>query len=223
MMKTTDKIDKAIRILEDAKATLLSDDQQHRPLLNRRVCVAVGHSRPKDLGALAADGQTYEHGWNIVVGRHLVEHLEALGCEVLFLYQYGEAHHSYLSYGAAIDWAASRISSFMAECCVELHFNAAAHQASGFETLVATSEKGKQLGGCLQSEMEKLFVGEHNRGVKIRQRNERGSGWLYKTPCPAAIVEPFFASNIDSWNRYKNKREEIAEAYCRALTNYLQG
>jgi N-acetylmuramoyl-L-alanine amidase len=223
------RLSKAIQLLEEAKDAL-SVPHNHKeaskqPLDGKRVCVCIGHSRPGDYGAIAFDEKTTEFAWNRVVGITLRDNLVALGAKVLLLDLYGDSERGYLSYGQAMDWVADKTSLFCREypsCCVELHFNSASDTVRGFETLVSGSERSVLLGTCLQKEMAGLFQGEPDRGVKTRRRAERGSGFLFKTTPPAAILEPLFASNEKSWNRWKNERDEIAYAYCRGIQKYFE-
>ena len=235
-MKTAEaitEINRAIRILESLNEDLAAEDDMFGvtpvvqpislPIRGKRVAVCVGHSRPGDFGATACDGMTTEYAWNHKLAVELSEFLEAMGAKVLLLDYYGESTQTYLSYGQAMSWVADKVDLFRADVSIELHFNSAPFkEARGFETLVTGSERGQILGNALQDEMAHLFKGEPNRGVKTRSRNDRGSGFLYKCKPPAAILEPLFGSNPTSWNKWKNKRKEISEAYARGVRCYFE-
>ena len=221
--KTIDKIEKAILVLEDAKADLLSSNLP-QPLAKKRIVVAVGHSRPGDFGADCkhCDQGTTEYAWNLVIGEELRDLLVAMGAKVLLLTQYGDNVQGYMSYSQAMNWVADKSELFRADVAIELHANSSVNDACGFETLITGSTKSKILGSCLQEEMAGLFTTDPNRGVKERSRAQRGSGFLYRLAAPCAIVEPIFLSNKQSWNRWKNEREAIDHTYASGIRRYFE-
>lgn len=89
---TITEINRAIRILEEAKAELEHEAVPiPMPLTDKRIAVCVGHSRPGDFGATACDGMTTEFAWNHKLAVELSEFLEAMGAKVLLLDYYGES------------------------------------------------------------------------------------------------------------------------------------
>ena len=220
------KLREAIGLLKSIQKDLQkAEENQPKPLQGKRILVGIGHARPGDFGAdcVHCSQTTTEYGWNTVIGEHLRDDLEALGAKVLLLKDYGEVSDNYLSYSQAMNWVADQSKIFRSDVAVELHANSAPHEgACGFETLITGSYKSKILGSCLQNEMAELFQSEPNRGVKERKRSDRGSGFLYRLAAPCAILEPIFISNKDSWNRYKNKRQEIASCYSRGICKYFE-
>ena len=224
MKSTTETItdlNRAIRLLEQTRDSLLPPPAAKPKNLNgRRVAICVGHSRAGDFGA-TAPGEVTEYAWNKPIAHTVATNLEALGCEVLVVDEYGVREA--LDYGPAMRWLAPVVSEFEAELVVELHFNSSSdRKARGFETLITGSQRGTILGNCLQDAMSELFPGEPNRGVKVRTRNQRGSAFLFKCAPPAAILEPLFASNLRSWETYKDRRDDIAHAYTMGLISYLE-
>ena len=219
--ETITELNKAIRILEQTRDSLLpSPAAKPKNLEGRRVAICVGHSRAGDFGATAPGGVT-EYAWNKPIAHTVKANLEALGCEVLVVDEYGFTVS--LTYPQAMDFVATQVKDFEAEVVVELHFNSASDRTvRGFETLITGSQRGTILGNCLQDSMAELFTGEPNRGVKVRTRNQRGSAFLFKCAPPAAILEPFFASNYAAWDTYKDRRDDIAHAYTMGLISYLE-
>ena len=219
--ETISELNRAIRILEQTRDSLLPPPvAKPKNLEGRRVAICVGHSRAGDFGATAPGGVT-EYAWNKPIAHKVKANLEALGCEVLVVDEYG--YLTDLSYSQAMDFVATQVKDFEAELVVELHFNSSSDRSvRGFETLITGSQRGTILGNCLQDAMAELFTGEPNRGVKARTRNQRGSAFLFKCAPPAAILEPLFASNVGSWDTYKNRRDDIAHAYTMGLINYLE-
>lgn len=219
--ETVTELNKAIRILEKTRDSLLPPPVAKPKNLNgRRVAICVGHSRAGDFGATAPGGVT-EYAWNKPIAHTVKANLTSLGAEVLVLDKYG--YLTDLSYSQAMDFVANQVKDFEAEVVVELHFNSASDRSvRGFETLITGSQRGTILGNCLQDAMSELFPGEPNRGVKVRTRNQRGSAFLFKCAPPAAILEPLFASNVGSWDTYKDRRDDIAHAYTIGLISYLE-
>ena len=219
--ETITELNKAIRILEQTRDSLLPPPvAKPKNLEGRRVAICVGHSRANDTGATAPGGVT-EYAWNKPIAHTVKANLTALGAEVLVVDEYGVREA--LDYGPAMRWLAPVVSEFEAELVVELHFNSSSdRKARGFETLITGSRRGTILGNCLQDAMAELFTGEPNRGVKVRKRDDRGGAFLYLNKPPAAILEPLFASNVGSWDTYKDRRDDIAHAYTMGLISYLQ-
>jgi len=224
MKSTTETItdlNRAIRLLEQTRDSLLPPPvAKPKNLEGRRVAICVGHSRAGDFGATAPGGVT-EHAWNKPIAQTVAANLTALGAEVLVLDKYG--YLTDLTYSQAMDFVATQVKDFEAEVVVELHFNSASDRTvRGFETLITGSQRGTILGNCLQDAMAELFTGEPDRGVKVRTRNQRGSAFLFKCAPPAAILEPLFASNVGSWESFKDQRDDISHAYTLGLINYLE-
>ena len=219
--ETISELNRAIRILETTRDSLLPPPAaKPKNLEGRRVAICVGHSRAGDTGA-TAPGEVTEYAWNKPIAHTVATNLEALGCEVLVVDEYGV--REVFNYGSAMRWLAPVVSEFEAELVVELHFNSASdRKARGFETLITGSRRGTILGNCLQDAMAELFTGEPNRGVKVLKRDDRGGAFLYLNKPPAAILEPLFASNVGSWDTYKNRRDDIAHAYTMGLISYLE-
>tara|TARA_Y100001972_G_scaffold2114_1_gene2444 strand:+ start:3985 stop:4659 length:675 start_codon:yes stop_codon:yes gene_type:complete len=215
--ETISELNRAIRILEQTRDSLLPS-LKPKNFEGRRLAICVGHSRADDDGATAPGGVN-EYAFNKPIAHAVKANLEALGCDVLAVDRY-EGN----DYTSAMKWLAPVVSQFGAEAVIELHFNSAEDRsATGFETLIAGSQRGTILGNCLQGSMAELFTGEPDRGVKVvRSRSERGGAFLYINKPPAAILEPFFASNAGSWDTYKDRRDDIAHAYTMGLIGYLE-
>tara|TARA_B100001093_G_scaffold449208_1_gene455272 strand:- start:91 stop:780 length:690 start_codon:yes stop_codon:yes gene_type:complete len=219
--ETISELNRAIRILEQTRDSLLPPPvAKPKNLEGRRVAICVGHSRDNDTGA-TAPGEVTEYAWNKPIAHTVAANLTALGAEVLVVDKYGG--REVFNYGSAMRWLAPVVSEFEAELVVELHFNSSSERkARGFETLITGSRRGTILGNCLQDAMAELFTGEPNRGVKVLERDARGGAFLYLNKPPAAILEPLFASNVGSWDTYKNRRDDIAHAYTMGIVSYLQ-
>jgi N-acetylmuramoyl-L-alanine amidase len=93
---------------------------------------------------------------------------------------------------------------------VELHYNAATPSAHGTETLSSGSSGSRALANRVQSGLVAL-LGTRDRGIRIRNRSNRGRGWLNLVAGrpPAVITEPAFGSNAVDAALLRDRRFEI--------------
>ena len=113
--------------------------------------------------------------------------------------------------GRAKEWGADVIISF--------HFNSFfSPKAEGFEVLCTKNQRSRALANDFLMCMDQAGTGD-NRGVKVVRNdpNVRGSGFLYKTPMPAILVEPFFGSNFQDF-----KLGTTTGWFTRALIAFLE-
>jgi hypothetical protein len=95
-----------------------------------------------------------------------------------------------------------RAGEWGAELIVSCHFNASSNaKAEGFEVLCTRNHMSKMYASMMLSAMDDNLYGD-SRGVRVVQNDprERGSGFLYKTPMPAILIEPFFGTNREDWH-----------------------
>lgn len=179
------------------------------------LAICVGHSRGYDKGATACDGETSEWDYNIKVARELQDHLKTLGLGSIIIYTYkGEG------YGTAMRNLGAKINSLKVDAAIELHFNAASPKAKGSEMLHwHSSEKGKALAECLQAEVVRAFSSK-DRGAKGKKAGERGSRFLRVAECPSVIAEPFFGSNEEEWETFKDSQVKLGEALAEGFNKY---
>lgn len=181
-----------------------------------KVAICVGHSRSGDNGAVSIEGES-EWNYNGDVARITQEMLLESGFEAKVWDRYEGA-----SYGAAMSWIAAEIRSFGADVALELHFNAAGPSAEGYEYLYwSTSDDGKRLAGDLVNSQSGLVPSARPRGAKGKFAGDRGSQFLRKTHCPAAITEPFFGTNWDEWERYGENHELVARINASAIRRFF--
>ena len=182
------------------------------------VGICVGHSRPGDRGALAADGKTNEWNYNSRVARSLWNLLRAQGIKATVFDRYaGEG------YGSAMTDIARQLKAAGCTMAVELHFNAykepgaTVGRAKGFEVIEHTLKSA--LGAAMIGAMEQAKVG-YRRGLKTPV-NGRGDKFLTETHCHAALLEPFFADNPEEWARWGDKHDALAKVYFTGIVTYL--
>ena len=191
------------------------------------IAISAGHT--KGTGALAVDG-TQEYDYNSELADLTQVALEGLGhtCHILH-------REPSLSYGMAMSKLADEMKSLGAVASLELHFNAASPSAHGAEFLHwFGSTNGNRLARCIADQFAHALpyiTMRGDRGVRslwYHNYNEskaysgRGGGYVYKTPCPAVICEPFFGSNNGDLQYCKAEIHKIAQAYALGLNEFLK-
>lgn len=188
------------------------------------VAVCVGHSRKindrRDGGAISVGGVSEWH-FNSGLAEMIGAHLTRNRIRWFILDDYAGK-----GYTAAMAWVADQIADRGADVAVELHFNASPSPTSrGHEWLYWHSSKdGKRLAECLDYAF-RLQLPPHlipARGIKPVIDQGRGSEFLRRTHCPAAIAEPFFGSNEGDWKLASANKEKIAIAIANGLAEWLE-
>lgn len=105
---------------------------------------------------------------------------------------------------------------------VELHYNAAGPSARGTETLSSGTSGSRALAERVQAATVQL-LGTRNRGLRIRNRQTRGRGWLSLVSGrpPAIITEPGFGSNAGDAALLHERRYEIGRMVVTQAHNYF--
>jgi len=106
---------------------------------------------------------------------------------------------------------------------VDIHFNAAAPQATGTEVLVPSPASAFEM--TLAGEIAKqtsLILGIANRGVKTELQSHHGRlGWMRLTG-ENILLEVCFISNASDMQRYVNNSQTLATAIAGVLANYAR-
>lgn len=182
----------------------------------KKIAICVGHSRSGDKGAVNTDGVT-EWAFNTPLAQRTAELLRDAKHEVKVWSKYGGS-----GYSSAMSWIAEQIREFKADVAIELHFNSAGPTAEGHEFLHwHRSGRSSRLASCFHFSLKKFFPERKARGPKAIASGDRGSAFLQRTHCPAAILEPYFGSNVAETNFYSARREELARAYADAIISWL--
>ena len=172
------------------------------------LALIVGHT-PKAGGAVSVGGVS-EFDFNDALARDIARRVT--GAEVRLVYR-----------GLPNDYAGlpAKVNATRADFAVSLHFNSAADaRASGTEVLFAqVSSRSRVLAAMVHSHLLHALK-LPDRGIKARAKQDRGSTLLYKTAMPCVIAEPFFGSSFTDWGRAISMREELVQAYVRAIEDY---
>lgn len=167
-----------------------------------KVCVNAGHCPNVDSGAVGKRSQ------EAVVTRDLMKrvstYLEKAGCEVLQVQK------------VVLPVVCNMSNEWEADIFVSIHCNAANKRARGTETFAYRgSVEGRKLASCIQKQLLDS-IDTIDRGVK-----EAGFYVLKHTNCPAALVEVAFIDNEEDENILLTKKDEIARAIARGVTDYI--
>lgn len=167
-----------------------------------RVCINAGHYPGLDSGAL---GRTItEAEYTMELMESVCYYLEIAGTDVL------RVQENELS--AVTDTA----NEWGAELFVSLHCNAANKRARGTESYAYYgSVEGARLAEAIQRQLTDT-IDTVDRGVK-----EAGFYVLKYTDCPAALIEVAFIDNEEDEQMLLAKKDEIARAIARGITDYL--
>lgn len=187
-----------------------------------KVALCIGHSRKirgrLDGGAVSVGGVS-EHEFNSELAGLVQDRLTSFGVESAIFDVYRGS-----GYTAAATDVAAQVRKFNADISVELHFNSSDDQKSnGYEYLHWHSSKAAQrLATIFLSEHGRFFPKAKARGlVSIDSEQDRGGGFLKRTHCPAAILEPFFGNNPKEWESYSTNMNRLADMYSSAITKYF--
>lgn len=113
-----------------------------------------------------------------------------------------------------------KINETDADICVSLHCNAFNKKTSGFEVLHwHSSSNGKHLASLILNEIDSVFS-INNRGLKPKNKGDRGSEQLLKTKMPCVIVEPFFIDNDTDLMYATNRKSELSKAIVSGIVKY---
>jgi N-acetylmuramoyl-L-alanine amidase len=184
--------------------------------MSKKIAICVGHSRFGDTGAVNTDGVS-EWAFNKPLAERTAELLRDAKHDVKVWSEYSGS-----GYSSAMSWIAEQIREYNADVAVELHFNSAGPTANGYEFLHwHRAGRSARLASCFHFSFKKFFPERKSRGLKAISSGDRGSAFLQRTHCPAAILEPYFGSNVEETAFYSARREELARAYADAIISWL--
>lgn len=170
--------------------------------------LVIGH-RPSAPGAVSRGGVS-EYEFNKPIARSVAAGVQDVDVQVV------ERGDYYGAYGDLPE----KINATGADFAMSLHFNSVAFVATGSEVLFcAVSGEGQHLAKIALAEITDA-LGLADRGVKPKGEGDRGGTYLWETNMPAILCEPFFGSNPSDWKRAKTRKEMLARAYARTISEY---
>lgn len=178
------------------------------------IAICVGHSRPNDSGAASVTGVS-EWDYNS-------ELAEMIGDKLMIPHKIYSVYKG-TGYVTAIKWLSKKMKEDGVDTALELHFNAASPKATGHEWLYwHSSEKGRLLSRALRDSFEDSFPLFRSRGIKPKQKKDRGAYFLRATPMTACIAEPFFGTNKEDWKLAVEHKEGIAISIAGGISLYKE-
>lgn len=191
-----------------------TDDAQ-LPQADPVLAICVGHSRYNDMGAVACDEETNEWTYNLQVAKSIKEELDDAGVPSVIVHEYTGNNYAESMENLSVELKALKVNA-----AIELHFNAATPAAHGSEMLYwHKSKKSEKLAKCLQDQVVNTF-GVKDRGAKPKTAKSRGARFLRETHCPAVITEPFFGSNEEDWEMFKDSFDTLGSSLAEGFINY---
>lgn len=169
-----------------------------------KTAIIIGHGS-LDGGAVNKTSGISEYKYNCGVADHLKD---LLGMDVELVYRTGRYSE-----------VAGYVNATGADLAISLHCNAFDQETSGSETLSSGSTKSLAFAGLVHSRVVSLFE-LPNRGIKIRDRNDRGGLVLHDTNMPCVLLEPFFIDNGKDFEKGRALARRYALAICAAINEY---
>lgn len=177
-----------------------------------KVFLNPGHCVDIDPGAVNQIMGIEEATTVFDVGYLVFKYLINAGCEVYF------CQSDNLYYDGVGENVVETANNWPADIFVSLHCNAFNGQAKGTETCVySVNSKSGKLGECIQRQLIDT-IGTVDRGLKERP----GLVVLKYTNMPAVLVEIAFIDNAEDLEILLSRKDDIARAIARGITDYLQ-
>ena len=173
-----------------------------------KIGIGIGHEL-KSKGASNTVHKISEYDFNDALAKLIKPKLELSGFDVELIYRL----NGYTKLPSDINKANPDIY-------ISLHCNAFNSVASGCEMLFA---KGSKNGERLAKICQKFVVealGNNDRGVKVKVKDDRGGHELFGTKMPAIIVEPFFIDNNEEYLNAVDKIDELTNAIVKTCIEY---
>ena len=171
----------------------------------------IGHDK-RDKGAVRCIDGVQEYDWNC----DLAARIERLNPEMFKIFHINPS----LGYRDSIEDVYGRVDTWGCDLTIEHHFNSAfSRAATGTETISSGSKGSLRFAHAIHAAMVDT-LGLRDRGIKIRNSNGRERGWrsMVSGKAPAVLIEPYFGSNPSDCRRADERKQELAEAICRAVT-----
>lgn len=174
----------------------------------KKYALVVGHTMVKDKGAYSDNLKQAEFDYNLKVANEI----KALCPEMFDIYV-----HEVQDYYQRQKGMAFKLNQQNYAAVFELHFNAASALANGTECCYwFNSKKGKLYAEMISKGVSEAF-GTKLRGVNggkaLVNKNDRGYWFTYLPKSPAVIVEPFFGSNTEESEKFRDVKKYAKVLY----------
>lgn len=105
-----------------------------------------------------------------------------------------------------------RIDAWGADISVSFHFNAAGNESVNGHEILYCSQRGEEAAIQLD-ELFDAHLGNRDRGIKKRRREDRGGGFLCRGKSVCILVEPFFAAHQNRFIEGGDMREPLKQSF----------
>lgn len=178
---------------------------------NMKLAIVVGHTRESSGAVMVTDG-TREWNWNKHLALLIADH-DPSRIKIFYRVKPG-------GYAVEIDRVYDQVNKWGATATFELHFNSlTGSKATGTETLTSGTRGSIKLSNLVQARMADA-LGLADRGLKQRNRKDRGGRSLWQGKSPCALLEPFFGSNPKDCAVIEHAKDELAEAIYLAAVDF---
>jgi N-acetylmuramoyl-L-alanine amidase len=170
--------------------------------MTKKCALVVGHSSDSQ-GAQNSATKLTEFQFNDELAGLIKQKVSGVDVEIVYRDTYNQLP--------------AKINALKPDFVVSLHCNAFDGKASGTEVLYYhRSSDGQACAGMLQNRLVEA-LGLRNRGVRPKSVEDRGGYLLRNAKDPCIISEPFFIDNDDDLRIAQDKKEELVNAYARAI------
>ena len=165
-----------------------------------------------DPGAVSEGTGLRECDVALAVGELVANYLNAAGVGVTNVFQCD-----------SLEEICNQANASGADLFISIHCNSFADSdAKGTETWAcAGSSAGHDLANCIQNQIVDA-LGTIDRGVKTATPGINGLYVLTNTDAPAVLIELAFISNDEDERLLAEKKDDIARAIARGVTDYVQ-
>lgn len=174
----------------------------------KKIALIIGHTKNKDKGAYSETLKQTEFDYNLQVA----EALKSIKPEMFDIHI-----HEIQDYYQRQKGMAYKLNQKSYDLVIEMHFNAASPTAHGTETLYYfNSIKGKKYAEIMSKQISDDFSTKL-RGVNgakaLVNKNDRGYWFVYLPKAPAIMLEPFFGSNSEESEKFKDVTKYACTIY----------
>lgn len=183
-----------------------------------RIALVVGHTEGKDKGAYSETLKTSEFDYWLDIAKR-IENLGNIEVHIFDTFT-----HKIQSYYEREKALADKInnSGVVYDVVFELHFNAASPLAHGTECLHwFASEKGRKIANRVSNyicDNLNMTIRGNNGARALVNKNDRGYWFTYLLRYPAVILEPFFGSNKEDCEKFRD-RDKVAKVLNEVFQN----
>lgn len=181
--------------------------------MSKKVFLNAGHAIGLDPGCVNNNHDLTEAEICADIAELVEQYLKAVGYDVYSM-QSDNLNGGKYNYYYSVVATANR---WEPDVFVSIHCNAASYLAQGTETFAFNAYcKGNKLAYCVQRQLiNSLDVVD--RGVKYAN-----FAVLREVECPSILVETAFLTNEHDAQILMNKKDEIARAIARGITDYFE-